>query len=112
MGNVNFQYRSKKDVANIEIRFTFKDSNDKFKSYYTRTNFEVSKEFWNEYKSNTRFRDVEKAMQEGFSTASEEVRQMGFGAGMGLPNIKKNCDEMLLSSLPGTGTRLEIKVLF
>lgn len=61
MGNVNFQYRSKKDVANIEIRFTFKDSNDKFKSYYTRTNLEVSKEFWNEYKSNTRFRDVEKA---------------------------------------------------
>jgi integrase len=61
MGNVNFQYRSKKDVANIEVRFTFKDSNDKFKSYYTRTNFEVSKEFWNEYKSNTRFRDVEKA---------------------------------------------------
>ena len=61
MGNVNFQYRSKKDAANIEIRFTFKDSNDKFKSYYTRTNFEVSKEFWNEYKSNTRFRDVEKA---------------------------------------------------
>jgi serine/threonine-protein kinase RsbT len=56
--------------------------------------------------------DIEKAMQEGFSTASEEVRQMGFGAGMGLPNIKKNCDEMLLSSLPGTGTRLEIKVLF
>lgn len=51
-------------------------------------------------------------MQEGFSTASEEVRQMGFGAGMGLPNIKKNCDEMLLSSSPGTGTRLEIKVLF
>ena len=55
--------------------------------------------------------DIEKAMQEGFSTASEEVRQMGFGAGMGLPNIKKNCDEMLLSSSPGTGTRLEIKVL-
>lgn len=61
MGNVNFQYRSKKDVANIEIRFTFKDSNNKFRSYYTRTNIEVSKEFWNEYKSNTRFRDVEKA---------------------------------------------------
>ncbi|HZK22078.1 MAG TPA: phage integrase SAM-like domain-containing protein [Oscillospiraceae bacterium] len=61
MGNVNFQYRSKKDSANIEIRFTFKDSNDKFRSYYTRTNIEVSKEFWNEYKSNTRFRDVEKA---------------------------------------------------
>ncbi|MDD4776765.1 MAG: ATP-binding protein [Fermentimonas sp.] len=56
--------------------------------------------------------DIDKAMEEGFSTASDEVRQMGFGAGMGLPNIKRNCDEMLLSSVPGKGTRLEIKVLF
>lgn len=61
MANVNFQYRSKKDVANIEIRFTFKDSNDKYKSYYTRSDIEVSKTFWNEYKKNTNFRDVEKA---------------------------------------------------
>src|SRR5690554_247362 len=59
MANVNFQYRSKKPVANIEVRFTFK-VNEKFKSYYTRTNIEVSKLFWNEYKINTNFRDVEK----------------------------------------------------
>lgn len=56
--------------------------------------------------------NIEKAMQEGFSTASDEVRQMGFGAGMGLPNIKRNADEMLLTSVPGEGTRLEIMVLF
>lgn len=56
--------------------------------------------------------NIEKAMQEGFSTATEAVRQMGFGAGMGLPNIKKNSDEMILSSTPGVGTRLELKVNF
>lgn len=56
--------------------------------------------------------DINKAMEEGFSTASDKVRQMGFGAGMGLPNIKKNSDEMSLSSIPGKGTRLEIKVVF
>src|SRR5690554_856681 len=60
MANVNFQYRSKKPIANIEVRFTFKE-NEKYKSYYTRTNIEVSKLFWNEYKNNTNFRDVEKA---------------------------------------------------
>ncbi|MDK2838446.1 MAG: serine/threonine-protein kinase RsbT [Bacteroidota bacterium] len=56
--------------------------------------------------------DIEKAMEEGFSTASEAVRQMGFGAGMGLPNIKKNVDEMTLTSVPGRGTCLKMKVLF
>ena len=56
--------------------------------------------------------NIEKAMQEGFSTASDEVRQMGFGAGIGLPNIKRNTDEMLLTSVPGKGTRLELVVLF
>lgn len=56
--------------------------------------------------------DIDKAMEEGFSTASDKVRQMGFGAGMGLPNIRKNCDEMCLSSTPGIGTRLEIKIYF
>lgn len=56
--------------------------------------------------------DIGKAMEEGFSTASEEVRQMGFGAGMGLPNIKKNTDEMVLTSVPGRGTRLEMMVRF
>lgn len=56
--------------------------------------------------------DLNKAMEEGFSTASDEVRQMGFGAGMGLPNIKRNSDEMVLSSTLGVGTRLEITVNF
>ncbi|MBN1952824.1 MAG: ATP-binding protein [Bacteroidales bacterium] len=52
--------------------------------------------------------DVDKAMQEGFSTASEEVRQMGFGAGMGLPNIRKNSDSLKVSSEVGKGTTVEI----
>lgn len=56
--------------------------------------------------------DIDQAMEEGFSTASEAVRQMGFGAGMGLPNIRKNCDEMILTSTPGLGTKLEIRVNF
>lgn len=56
--------------------------------------------------------NIDKAMQEGFSTASDEVRQMGFGAGMGLPNIKRNTDEMRLTSVPGEGTMLEMIVLF
>jgi serine/threonine-protein kinase RsbT len=52
--------------------------------------------------------DIEKAMQEGFSTATEEVRQMGFGAGMGLPNIKKNSDSLKINNIPGKGTIVEI----
>jgi serine/threonine-protein kinase RsbT len=52
--------------------------------------------------------DIDKAMQEGFSTASEEVRQMGFGAGMGLPNIKKNSDGLKINSIPGKGTIVQI----
>lgn len=56
--------------------------------------------------------DIDKAMQEGFSTASEQVRQMGFGAGMGLPNIQKNTDEMTLTSTPGVGTALSFTVMF
>jgi len=48
------------------------------------------------------------AMQEGFSTATEEMREMGFGAGMGLPNIKKNADKFEISSTPGKGTSLDI----
>lgn len=54
--------------------------------------------------------DISKAMEEGFSTASEEVRQMGFGAGMGLPNIRKNTDEMELTSTVGSGTTLTFSV--
>jgi serine/threonine-protein kinase RsbT len=53
--------------------------------------------------------DIEKAMQPGYSTATEEQRAMGFGAGMGLPNIRKNADDLKVSSVVGKGTRLEIK---
>lgn len=52
--------------------------------------------------------DIEQAMKPGFSTATDEVREMGFGAGMGLPNIKKNADIFHLESKPGKGTKLEI----
>lgn len=54
--------------------------------------------------------DIDLAMQEGFSTATPEMREMGFGAGMGLPNIKKNSDEFAISSEVGRGTRLFIRV--
>ncbi len=54
--------------------------------------------------------DVEKAMQEGFSTAPDNVRNLGFGAGMGLPNIKRYSDEMDLQSTVGVGTVMTIKV--
>ncbi len=52
--------------------------------------------------------DVEKALQPGFSTAPDWIRELGFGAGMGLSNIKACSDEMRLESKPGVGTRLEI----
>ena len=50
--------------------------------------------------------DLEQAMVEGWSTASAEVRGMGFGAGMGLPNMKRNSDEMTVTSEVGVGTRV------
>lgn len=53
--------------------------------------------------------DVDKAMEPGFSTATEEQRAMGFGAGMGLPNIKKNTDDLNITSVVGKGTRVEMK---
>ena len=56
--------------------------------------------------------DVEKAMQEGFSTAPDEVRGLGFGAGMGLPNMKRYTDEMSLDSTVGVGTTITLKVNF
>jgi anti-sigma regulatory factor (Ser/Thr protein kinase) len=52
--------------------------------------------------------DVELAMQEGYSTAPEWVKEMGWGAGMGLPNIKKNADEFKIDSVVGEGTTIEI----
>jgi len=48
--------------------------------------------------------DIEKAMTEGYSTASSEVRNMGFGAGMGLPNMKRNSDDFTIESEVGKGT--------
>lgn len=54
--------------------------------------------------------DIELAMQDGYSTASEEIREMGFGAGMGLPNIKENADVFNISSRVGKGTKLDITV--
>ncbi|MCK9270116.1 MAG: ATP-binding protein [Bacteroidales bacterium] len=56
--------------------------------------------------------DIDAAMTAGFSTASSRVREMGFGAGMGLPNIKKNADSLNIQSTVGVGTRLEIVVNF
>jgi len=53
--------------------------------------------------------DVELAMQEGFTTATEEMRAMGFGSGMGLPNIKKNADELIIKSEVNKGTQLLMK---
>lgn len=54
--------------------------------------------------------DIDLAMKPGFSTASTVVREMGFGAGMGLPNIKENTDKMKIASVVGVGTRLEFEV--
>ena len=54
--------------------------------------------------------DVEKAMTEGFSTAPDNVRSLGFGAGMGLPNIKKYTDDMRIETTIGVGTNLYLTV--
>jgi serine/threonine-protein kinase RsbT len=56
--------------------------------------------------------DVSRAMKEGFSTASSKVREMGFGAGMGLPNMKKNADELQIESTPGVGTTVTMSFEF
>ena len=56
--------------------------------------------------------DIEQAMQKGFSTASVKVREMGFGAGMGLPNIKDNSDKLNITSVPGKGITVEITNYF
>lgn len=56
--------------------------------------------------------DIEQAMQEGFSTASAAVREMGFGAGMGLPNMKKNVDALQIESRTGIGTTVRMMTRF
>jgi anti-sigma regulatory factor (Ser/Thr protein kinase) len=54
--------------------------------------------------------DIELAMQEGYSTAPPEIREMGFGAGMGLSNMKKNSDELNIVSTVGQGTVVEMVI--
>ena len=50
--------------------------------------------------------DIEKAMEEGFSTAPDAIRSLGFGAGMGMPNMRKYTDDMTVESTVGTGTKV------
>ena len=54
--------------------------------------------------------DIEKAMQAGYSTAPDNIRSLGFGAGMGLPNMKKNSDSMEITSTVGVGTRIVMRI--
>ncbi len=54
--------------------------------------------------------DINLALQEGYSTASDEMRELGFGFGMGLPNMKKNSDEFRIESEVGKGTRVFARV--
>ena len=56
--------------------------------------------------------DIAWAMEEGHSTARPEVRDMGFGAGMGLPNMQKNVDKLNVTSEVGVGTTVEMEVNF
>ncbi len=56
--------------------------------------------------------DVDLAMQAGWSTAPDIAREMGFGAGMGLPNIKKHADDMRIETIVGQGTTITIHILF
>ena len=55
--------------------------------------------------------DIDRAMQAGYSTAPDNVRNLGFGAGMGLPNMKKYTDEMNVETTIGVGTTVTMKVL-
>jgi anti-sigma regulatory factor (Ser/Thr protein kinase) len=55
-------------------------------------------------------KDIELAMQAGYSTAPENIRSLGFGAGMGLPNMKKYTDDLKIESMVGVGTTVTMKV--
>ncbi len=55
-------------------------------------------------------KDIEQAMQEGFSTATDNIRSLGFGAGMGLPNMKRYTDYMSIDSVVGKGTDITMRV--
>ena len=54
--------------------------------------------------------DVAQAMQEGFSTAGQTARELGFGVGMGLPNIKRYSDEMSIETEVGKGTTVTVRI--
>ena len=54
--------------------------------------------------------DIDQAMQEGFSTAPDNIRSLGFGAGMGLPNMKRYTDDMQIESTVGVGTTITMRV--
>ena len=54
--------------------------------------------------------DVEQAEQAGFSTATEDIRSLGFGAGMGIPNMKKYTDEFAIETMPGVGTTVTMRI--
>lgn len=56
--------------------------------------------------------DIDLAMKVGYSTATDKIREMGFGAGMGLPNAKKNADVLKITSKPGIETIVSITVNF
>ena len=56
--------------------------------------------------------DIDRAMEAGYSTASKKVREMGFGAGMGLPNIRKNTDELEITSTAGEGTTVKFRCFY
>ena len=56
-------------------------------------------------------KDIEKAMQEGYSTADSKVRELGFGAGMGLPNMKRYTDDMKITTELGKGTVVDMTVI-
>lgn len=55
-------------------------------------------------------KNIEQAMQEGYSTASDSIRSLGFGAGMGLPNMKRYTDSMDIESTVGVGTKITMRV--
>ena len=55
--------------------------------------------------------NIEQAMQEGYSTAPDNVRSLGFGAGMGLPNMKRYTDDMQIESVVGEGTTITMTVM-
>ncbi len=54
--------------------------------------------------------NIDLAMKEGYSTAPDYIREMGFGSGMGLPNIKKNADTLTVNSIAGEGTIVEFTI--